>query len=170
MTEFQRLRAIVLSPGTLFADISYRPSWIVPLALLLLFNLATNFVAYRVLITSSNFERIARERIEWDAKAAGTVLHPGDVDRQTEALRAQREHWYLLPFSAVPVSVLGLTAVFYVVLVLVRAGAPFSKSLFRCLLVDADLPGNWRNSHDCGPSRRWTQQVLSGRSGIMVAD
>jgi hypothetical protein len=129
MTESQRLRAIVVSPGTLFADITYRPSWIVPLALLLLFNLATSFVVYRVLITSSNFERIARERIEWDAKAAGTTLHPGDIERQTEALRAGREHWYLLPFSAVPVSVLGLTAIFYAVLFLVRAGAPVLKVL-----------------------------------------
>jgi hypothetical protein len=98
-----------------------------PLPLLLLFNLATSFVVYRVLITNSNFERIARERIEWDAKAAGTTLHPADIERQTDALRAAREHWYLLPFSAVPVSVLGLTAIFYAVLSLVRAGAPLLK-------------------------------------------
>jgi hypothetical protein len=97
------------------------------LALLLLFNLATNFVVYRVLVTSSNFEQIARERIEWDAKTAGASLPPGDIDRQTDALRAAREHWYLLPFLAIPVSVLGLTAVFYVVLFLVRAGAPVLK-------------------------------------------
>jgi hypothetical protein len=101
----------------------------VPLALLLLFNLATNFVVYRVLVTKLQLRADRkRERIEWDAKAAGTTLHPGDIERQTDALRAGREHWYLLPFSAVPASVLGLTAIFYVVLFLVRAGAPFLGS------------------------------------------
>ncbi len=76
MTEPQRVVGVVLSPGQTFEDINRRPSWLLPFVLLLLFNLATNFVVYRVLVTDANFEQVARAKVQWDASAIGGQPSP----------------------------------------------------------------------------------------------
>lgn len=127
MTDLQRLGAIVFSPKATFRDINRRPSWILPFVLLLLINLAISFVVYRVLVTDRNFEQIALTRAEWDARAAGTHKPASGLSEQIEAIRNQRNHWYSLPLFAVPVSLLGLSLVFYLILLLAKAGISFAK-------------------------------------------
>jgi hypothetical protein len=87
MTGGQRLIGIVLFPKRTFDDINQKPTWLLPFALLLLFNVAVNFVVYRVLITDANFDQIARTKVEWDARAA-----------RLQALRPLR----LLPLREMP--------------------------------------------------------------------
>jgi hypothetical protein len=127
MTDAERLAGIVISPAKTFEDINRRPSWVTPFALLLIFNTAITFVAYRVLVTPSNFERVALAKVQWDASAAGKEPSPADVQRQIDAIRGQRDRWYILPLYAVLVSTLALSAFFYVVLRLARAETTFAK-------------------------------------------
>lgn len=74
-----------------------KPSWIFPLAPLIIVNLATAFVVYRTLINDSNFERVATEKILWDARAKGEQESPVMVGQRIEELRRERRIWYLLP-------------------------------------------------------------------------
>lgn len=127
MTEMQKLAGIVVSPQKTLDDINQRPTWLLPLVLLLVFNLGVNFVVYRILITDTNFEQIARVKIQWDASAAGRHLSDASVDQQINALRRGRKYWYALPLIGVPVSMLSLSIVFYFALLLVRAGTTFRK-------------------------------------------
>jgi hypothetical protein len=127
MTDAERLAGIVISPSRTFEDINSRPSWVIPFVLLLIFNVAITFVAYRVLVTPSNFERVATAKVQWDASAAGKKLTPADVQQQIDAIRRVRERWYTLPLYAVLVSTLALSAFFYVVLRLARANTTFIK-------------------------------------------
>lgn len=129
MTDLQRLAGIVLSPGKTFEDIHQRPTWILPVALLLLFNLLGDFVVFRVLITDANFEQMARTKVHWDASMAGSHRSPDSEEQQIGTLRRERKYWYLLPLFAVPVSVFGISIFFYIVLRLARAGATFSNVL-----------------------------------------
>jgi ABC-type Na+ efflux pump permease subunit len=127
MTDAERLAGIVISPAKTFEDINRRPSWVIPFVLLLIFNSAITFVVYRVLVTPSNFERVATAKVQWDASAAGKQLTQAEVQQQIDALRRQRERWYILPLYAVLVSTLGLSAFFYVLLRLARAKTTFNK-------------------------------------------
>jgi Yip1-like protein len=129
LTELQRLAGIVVSPGKTFEDIHQRPTWILPVALLLLFNLLGDFVVYRVLITDANFEQIGRTKVQWDASMAGSQKPPSNIERQIDTLRRERKYWYVLPLIAVPISVLAVSIFFYIVLRLARAGATFPKVL-----------------------------------------
>jgi Yip1-like protein len=129
MTDLQRLAGIVLSPGKTFEDIHQRPSWILPVALLLLFNLLGDFVVFRVLITDANFEQMARTKVQWDASLAGPQKSRGTEAQQIETFRREREYWYLLPLIVIPVTVLAYSIFFYVVLLLAKADAPFAKVL-----------------------------------------
>jgi ABC-type Na+ efflux pump permease subunit len=65
--------------------------------------------------------------VQWDASAAGKQLTQAEVQQQIDALRRQRERWYILPLYAVLVSTLGLSAFFYVLLRLARAKTTFNK-------------------------------------------
>src|ERR1700727_2581940 len=127
MTDAERLAGIVISPTRTFEDINRRPSWVIPFALLLIFNTAITFVAYRVLVTPSNFERVATAKVQWDASAAGKQLTQADVQQQVDVIRRQRDRWYILPLYAVLLSTLALSAFFYVVLRLGRAKTTFNK-------------------------------------------
>jgi hypothetical protein len=127
MTDAERLAGIVISPARTFEDINRRPSWITPFVLLLIFNAAITFVAYRVLVTPSNFERVATAKVQWDAGAAGKELTQADVQQQIDAIPRQQGRWYILPLYAVLVSTLALSAFFYVVLRLARAKTTFNK-------------------------------------------
>jgi len=129
LTELQRLAGIVVSPGKTFEDIHRRPTWILPVALLLLFNLLGDFVVYRVLITDANFVPIARTKVRWDASMTGSQKPPSNIEQQIDTLRRERKYWYALPLVAVPVSVLAVSLFFYIVLRLARAGATFPKVL-----------------------------------------
>jgi hypothetical protein len=71
MTDAQRLAGIVISPARTFEDINRRPSWVTPFLLLLIFNTAITFVAYRVLVTPA----ISIE-LRWP-KCSGTRVLPG---------------------------------------------------------------------------------------------
>lgn len=121
MTELDRLAGIVISPAKTLEDIDRRPSWVLPLILLLVFNFAVTFVVYRVLVTDSNFDWVALAKIQWEGSAQVPIA------QQIAALRGQRERWYLLPVFAVVISTLALSVFFYVVLRLARAGPTFLK-------------------------------------------
>ena len=121
MTELDRLAGIVISPTKTLEDIDRRPSWILPFVLLLVFNFAVTFVVYRVLVTDSNFDQVALAKIQWDANGQGSIAE------QINAMRGQRERWYLLPVFAVAISTLLLSVFFYVVLRLAKAGPTFLK-------------------------------------------
>jgi hypothetical protein len=127
MTDAQRLAGIVISPTRTFEDINQRPSWIIPFVLLLIFNFAITFVAYRVLITPANFQSVALAKVQWDASAQGKELSQVEVQQQIEAIRGQRDRWYIFPPYAVLISTLGLSSFFYLLLRLVRAGTTFRK-------------------------------------------
>jgi hypothetical protein len=129
VTELQRLAGIVVSPAKTFEDIHQRPTWILPVSLLLLFSLLGDFVVFRVLVTNANFDQIARTKVQWDAAMAGSQKSPSDVEPQIDALRRERQYWYLLPLIAVPISVLTVSIFFYIVLLLARAGAAFPNVL-----------------------------------------
>lgn len=142
MTELQRLGGIVVSPAQTFMDINRRPSWLLPIVLLLVFNLVGDFIVFRVLVTDANFDQVAREKIQWDAQASGRQESVVSVEHQLDLLHRQRDRWYLLPFVAVPLTVLPLTLFFYVILLLSRAGASFlrvfsvvcwSVVIYRCI-------------------------------------
>jgi hypothetical protein len=113
MTDAQRLAGIVISPARTFEDINRRPSWVTPFLLLLIFNTAITFVAYRVLVTPANFDRIALAKVQWDASVAGKEPSQAEVHRQMDAIRGQRDRWYFLPLYAVLVNTLALSAFFY---------------------------------------------------------
>lgn len=127
MTDAQRLAGIVISPTRTFEDINRRPSWVIPFVLLLIFNFAITFVAYRVLITPSNFQRVALAKVQWDASAQGKELSQVEVQQQMDAIRGQRDRWYILPLYSVPISTLAISAFFYLVLRVARAGTTFPK-------------------------------------------
>jgi hypothetical protein len=127
MTDAQRLAGIVISPSKTFEDINQRPSWVVPFVLLLMFNFAITFVAYRVLTTPSNFQSVALAKVQWDASAQRNPLSQAEVQQQIDAIRRQRDRWYIFPLYAVLLSTLGLSAFFYLVLRLARAGTTFRK-------------------------------------------
>jgi len=127
MTGFQRLIGIVVSPSQTFADIDRRPTWILPVILMLLSNFAVTFVVYRVLVTDSNFNQIAETRLHWDADSSGKPMSSASVKLQTESLRRQRERWYLLPPYAVFVSTLGMSGFFYLVLRITRTDISLKK-------------------------------------------
>jgi hypothetical protein len=128
MTQLEILVNVLIAPRKAFQQIDRRPSWVLPLVLIFLFNLLTQFVVYRVIATDANFDQIARAKIEWDSSAGGqrpsSVVDP---QQQVNALRRQRQQWYLIPFIAVPVVLLALALGFYVLLRLLRAGATFHK-------------------------------------------
>ena len=125
MTEFEKLFAIVTSPTRAFDAIRLSPTWVVPLLLVLIVNIGIQFVVYNVIATDGNFDRVAREKIEWDARASGTVLTPTDLQSQINALRRQKTYWYLGPLIGIPLSLLPMAIFFYIVLRLVRAGTTF---------------------------------------------
>jgi ABC-type Na+ efflux pump permease subunit len=127
MTTMERLGGIVLSPTKTFADIDRRPSWVVPLLLLLLMNFEITFVVYRIMVTPANFDRIAQAKVHWDAEVSGKALSEQNSEQQVAALRRQRDRWYLFPPYAVVISTLGLSAFFYLVLRLAKAGTTFQK-------------------------------------------
>lgn len=127
MTELQRLAGIVVSPGKTFEEIQQRPTWILPLALLLLFNLLGSFVVYRVLVTDANFDQMALAKVQWDNRMAGPQKQPSNIGQQIDTFRREREYWYLFPLIAVPVSLLAYSLFFYIVLRLAGAGATFYK-------------------------------------------
>ena len=128
MTTMETLAGVVVSPAKTFDDINRRPSWIIPLLLMLLMNFAITFVVYRVMVTPANFDRVAQTKVQWDAEASGKTLSPQDAEQQVEVLRRQRDRWYLLPPYAVLISTLGLSAFFYLVLRLAKAGTTFQKT------------------------------------------
>jgi hypothetical protein len=127
MTDVQRLGGIVVAPSRTFEDISRRPSWIIPFALLLIFNLAINFIVYRVLVTPANLEQVALAKIHWDASAAKKDVSTAEAGRLVDAIRVQRDRWYLVPLFSVLVSTLALSIFFYLLLRLMRAEATFLK-------------------------------------------
>jgi Yip1-like protein len=173
MTDLQRLAGIVHSPGKTFEDIHQRPSWILPVALLLLFNLLGDFVVFRVLITDANFEQMARTKVQWDAGMAGSHGSPDSEEQQFGTLRRERKYWYLLPLFAVPVSVLGISIFFYIVLRLARAGAAFSNVLvvvcwafviYRCIggiFTIATLLVRGTANFFPGPAEAWSPTSLA---------
>ncbi len=127
VTDIQRLAGIVVSPATTFGDIGRRPTWVVPFLLLIAVNLTVTYVVYRVLVTDSNLRQVAEAKIQWDASAHGKVESQQDIERGIEAVRQQRERWYLLPPYAVLVSTLGISIFFYVVLWIAKADTTFPK-------------------------------------------
>jgi hypothetical protein len=100
---------------------------LLPIVLLLLLSFAIDFVVYRVLVTDGNFDQVAREKIQWDALASGRRESAVSVEQQVDLLHRQRDRWYLLPFIAVPITVLPLALFFFVILLLSRAGATFLR-------------------------------------------
>ncbi len=121
------MKGIVVSPTKAFDALNQKPTWVLPLALIFLFNLLTQLVVYRIVLNDANFDRVALAKIEWDSGAAGFQLQPARVEQQLEALRRMRRYWYLTPLIGIPVSVLGVSVLFYIVLRLARAGPTFQK-------------------------------------------
>jgi hypothetical protein len=128
MNDLRRVVGIVVSPAATFADINRRPTWLLPLLLLLTFNLAVTFVVFHIIVTNANFDAIARAKIAWDASAAGTMLSPARMQQQIDALRGQRGLWFVLPFISVAVSALALSALVYAAFRLQRPGVTFKKT------------------------------------------
>jgi hypothetical protein len=127
MTNLQRLVGIVVSPARTYEDINRRPTWLPPILLLLIFNLAINFVVFRVILNDANFDRIARAKITWDAQAAGAAVSPAVMQQKIDALHAQSTLWYLAPFFSVFISTLAITALLYIVFRLQKPGVSFLK-------------------------------------------
>jgi Yip1 domain len=127
MTDGQKLIGIVVSPKKTFDAINQRPTWILPLAWLVIFNLLTQFVVFQVVVTDANFDQIARAKIEWDSREAGSQPTPASVKQQLDMLRSQRKYWYVTPLIGIPISLLPLSICFYIVLRLARAGTTFRK-------------------------------------------
>lgn len=129
MTELQRLAGIVISPTRTFEDIQQRPTWILPVVLLLLFHLLGDFVLFRVVITDANFDQLARAKVQWDAGVAGRQNSPAEEAQQIDTLRRERVHWYFFTLIAVPLSLLVLSLFFYIVLRLTGTDVTFPKVL-----------------------------------------
>lgn len=91
MTEVQKLVSIVVAPSKAFDAINRRPTWILPLGLLFRFTLLADFVVYRVVVTDANFERIARAKIEWDARASAPRPVGATPEPQIEVIKLQRK-------------------------------------------------------------------------------
>ncbi len=127
MNELHKLIGIVVSPKRAFDAINQTPTWVLPLALLFLFNFLTQFVVFRVIATDANFDEIARAKIAWDSKALGSMPSQSTVEQQLNGLRRARKYWYLAPFIGVPFSVLPLALYFYIVLRLLKCGTTFRK-------------------------------------------
>ncbi|HEY6945352.1 MAG TPA: YIP1 family protein [Candidatus Acidoferrum sp.] len=129
MTELQRLAGIVISPRKTFEDIQQRPTWILPVALLLVFHLLGDFVLFRVVITDANFDQLARAKVQGDAGVAGRQNSPAEEAQQIDTLRRERVHWYFFTLIAVPLSLLVLSLFFYIVLRLTGTDVTFPKVL-----------------------------------------
>lgn len=169
MTDLQRLAGIVLSPGKTFEDIHQRPTWILPVALLLLFNFLGDFVVFRVLITDANFEQMARTKVQWDAGMAGSHRLPDSEEQQIGTLRRERKYWYLLPLFAVPVSVFGVSIFPYR-----PAAGPGGRYFLECacggLLGFCDLSLHRRNFHQHNSAGSRRGKFLSRPGGSLVSD
>lgn len=173
MTELQRLAGIVVSPAKTFEDINQRPAWVLPFALLLFFHLLGDFVVFRVLITDANFDQMARTKVQWDASMAGSQQQPAKLDQQIDTLRRERQYWYLFLLIAVPVSVLGVSLFFYIVLRLAGAGATLYKVfivvcwaslIYRCiggLFTTTALLIRGPANFFPGPSEAWSPTSLA---------
>jgi hypothetical protein len=142
VTEGQKLVGVVVSPTKTFAAIDQHPTWMLPLALLVFFNLLTQFVVFKVVATDANFDQIARANIEWNSRETGSRLTPATVEQELETLRRQRKYWYLTPLIGVPFSLLPLSIYLYIVLRVAKAGITFRKVfavfcwsflIYRCL-------------------------------------
>jgi hypothetical protein len=129
MNGFRTLAAVVVSPRKAFDALRVSPTFLFPLALLLVVNLGIQFVVYKVIADDANFDRIARDKVEWDATAAGIRLTPADAQKQIEALRQQKQYWYAVPFFGIPVVIAALAIFFYLLLRLMRAGNTFRRVL-----------------------------------------
>lgn len=123
----QKLVNIITSPKKTFAEMQFNPSWLLPFALIVMFTYVLNFMVYRVIVTNSNFDQIARAKIMWDAVEARRSTTPREIDQGVDALRAQRDRWYFIPILGVAVSTLGIATLFYLILRLLRAGISFRK-------------------------------------------
>jgi hypothetical protein len=128
MNDLRRIVGIVVSPAATFEDINRRPTWLVPLLLLLIFNLATNFIVFHIVATDANFDAIARAKIAWDASAAGTIVSPSHTQHEILALRSQRGLWLVQPFISVAISTLALTVLFFIAVRLQRPHVTFRKT------------------------------------------
>lgn len=126
-SELRRLGGILLSPVRTFADIGRRPTWVFPLLLVLVVNLLTNLVVYRVLLTDENLEEIALEVSQWQAAKNGGVAPTAATAAEIESLRRLRSIWYVPSLVGVAASVLGIAAFFYGILRLIRAGNGFRR-------------------------------------------
>ncbi len=126
-SQLQILADLMLAPTRAFDAINRRPTWVLPLLLVLLFNLLTQFVVYRVIADDANFDRIAREKIEWDNQAAGRQESSTLVEQKVNALRRARDFWYLVPLIGIPIVMISLSALFYLVLLAARAQTTFGK-------------------------------------------
>jgi hypothetical protein len=140
LTQFQILADILIAPKKAFDALNQRPTWLLPVALIFLFNLLTQFVVYRIIVRDANFDQVARAKIEWDSSSASTSAL--STQTQLEALRRERRYWYVLPVISIPVVLLALSLFFYVVLQFARAGTTFRKVfavvcwsfvIYRCL-------------------------------------
>jgi hypothetical protein len=125
--QLQILADLVVAPKRAFDAINRRPTWILPLLAVLFFNLLTQFVVYRVIANNANFDRIAREKIEWDNKAAGRQESSTVVEQKVTALRRARDFWYIVPLIGIPIVMLSLSVLFYLALLVARAGTTFTK-------------------------------------------
>jgi hypothetical protein len=128
MNDLRRIVGIVVRPAATFEDVNRRPTWLVPLLLLLIFNLVTNFVVFHLIATDANFDAMARAKIAWDASAAGNVVSPAQMQQQIDALRGQRGLWFVQPFISVVISTLALAALFYIAVRLQRPHVTFRKT------------------------------------------
>jgi hypothetical protein len=111
MDEPGKLAGIVTSPARTFDAILQRPTWLVPLATVLFVNLLIRFVVYNVIATGQRFDGIARAKIQWDARTAGTNPTEAEIEQQVTALRRHRNYCYATPFIGLPLS-LPMTVVF----------------------------------------------------------
>jgi hypothetical protein len=173
MSDMQRVVGIVVSPTSTFEDINRRPTWLVPLVLLLISNVAVTFIVYRVIATNANFDAIARAKIAWDAHAAGTVLSPAHIQHEIDALRRQRGLWFVLPPISVVISTLGLTALFYIVFRLQRPHITFKKTfavvcwsfiIYRCIggvFTIASLLARGATGFAPAPAEAWSPTSLA---------
>jgi hypothetical protein len=127
VTEAQKLAGLITSPRKTFAEIKADPSWVVPFVLIVLITYVLNFIVYQVLVTNANFDQVARAKVVWDAAEKGIAATPGEIDKGTAVLRTQRSRWYLLPIFGVVVSALGISALFWAIFRLLRAGLTFQK-------------------------------------------